>query len=69
MTGNVQTVQQVRIMDRSYVVPVEDVEPLRAFLPEGYFSALTDPYRDCLTSLSAKAAWDYANLVYNMIGD
>lgn len=67
MTSNVQTVQQVRIMDRSYVVLIEDVESLRAFLPEGYFSVITDPYRDSLTSLSTKAAWDYANLVNNMI--
>lgn len=69
MTSSVQAVQQVRIMDRSYVVPTEDVEPLRAFLPEGYFSVITDPYEDGLTSLSAKAAWDYANLVNNLIGD
>lgn len=69
MTSSVQTVQQVRIMDRSYIVPIEDVESLRAFLPEGYFSVITDPYKNGLTSLNAKAAWDYANLVNNMIGD
>lgn len=69
MTSSVQSVQQVRIMDRSYVVSTEDVESLRAFLPEGYFSVITDPYKDGLASSSVKAAWDYANLVNNMIGD
>lgn len=68
-TRSSQSVQQVRIMDRSYVVPIDEVESLRALLPEGYFATITDPYQDSITSVSIKAAWDYANTIKRLIGE
>lgn len=64
-----QLVQQVRIMDRSYVVPADDTESMRVLLPEGFFAIITDPYQDNVASVSARAAWDYINTVKRLIGD
>lgn len=58
-----EMIQQVRILDRSYVVSIEDVEPLRAMLPSDAFAVITDPYPGPLTSSGTRAAWDYAHLV------
>lgn len=64
-----EMIQQVRILDRSYVVSVEDVEPLRALLPDDTFAVITDPYPGSLISSGPKAAWDYAHLVSKLFSN
>lgn len=64
-----EMIQQVRILDRSYVVSIEDVEPLRALLPSDTFAVITDPYPGSLISSGTRAAWDYAHLVNKLFSN
>lgn len=61
--------QQVRILDRSYVVSAKDVEPMRALLPDDIFAVITDPYPGSPASSGVRAAWDYAHLVNRLFSD
>lgn len=61
--------QQVRILDRSYVISADDVESMRAMLPDDVFAVITDPYPGSPASSSVRAAWDYAHLVNRLFSN